>query len=82
MRYSRLACHAWHFVNAFNDMRFTSKPRKTVNGCGTSCQIVKPFGLFAGCSGRAAESWYCERCAVEVYERRCPHCGKLKGDRT
>lgn len=21
------------------------------------------------------KSWYCEPCAVEVYERRCPHCG-------
>lgn len=28
-----------------------------------------------------AGSWYCEPCAVEVRERRCPHCGKLKGDR-
>lgn len=27
-----------------------------------------------------APSWYCEPCAVEVYERRCPHCGKLERD--
>lgn len=27
---------------------------------------------------RVTQSWYCERCAVEVYERRCLHCGKLK----
>jgi hypothetical protein len=25
-------------------------------------------------------SWYCEPCAVEVYGRRCLHCGKLKRD--
>lgn len=22
------------------------------------------------------ESWYCECCAVEVYQYRCKHCGK------
>lgn len=27
-------------------------------------------------------SWYCDQCAVEVYDRRCQHCGKLKGDKT
>lgn len=27
-------------------------------------------------------SWYCEPCAVEVYERRCPHCGKLEKDKS
>jgi hypothetical protein len=27
------------------------------------------------------ESWYCEACAVEVYDRRCPHCGKLKSEK-
>lgn len=21
-------------------------------------------------------SWYCDQCQIEVYERRCPHCGK------
>jgi hypothetical protein len=21
-------------------------------------------------------SWYCEPCAIEVYQPRCPHCGK------
>lgn len=26
----------------------------------------------------AKKSWYCHKCAVEVYERRCPHCGKLE----
>lgn len=26
-------------------------------------------------------SWWCEPCSVEVYHRRCPHCGKLKGDK-
>jgi rubrerythrin len=32
--------------------------------------------------GRLASgvSWWCEPCSVEVYDRRCPHCGKLKGD--
>gem|GEM_PF-6690130 len=25
-------------------------------------------------------SWYCHKCAVEVYDRRCPHCGKLEDD--
>lgn len=23
-------------------------------------------------------SWYCDQCAVEVYDRTCPHCGKTK----
>lgn len=27
-------------------------------------------------------SWWCEPCKVEVYARRCPHCGKLEKDRT
>lgn len=22
------------------------------------------------------ESWYCDQCAVEVYQYRCKHCGK------
>ena len=24
------------------------------------------------------KSWYSDQCHVEVYERRCPHCGKTK----
>lgn len=28
------------------------------------------------------ESWYCGNCAVEVYERRCKHCGKLERDKS
>ena len=28
------------------------------------------------------QSWYCVPCAVEVYDRRCPHCGKLERDKT
>jgi predicted RNA-binding protein with PUA domain len=27
-------------------------------------------------------SWFCYQCKVEVYERRCPHCGKLERDKT
>lgn len=27
-------------------------------------------------------SWYCEPCAVEVYDRACPHCGKTKRQRS
>lgn len=27
-----------------------------------------------------SRSWYCDKCHVEVYERRCPHCGKLERD--
>lgn len=29
-------------------------------------------------TARASESWYCDQCHVEVYERRCQHCGKTK----
>lgn len=29
-------------------------------------------------SREAAPSGYCDQCHVEVYERRCPHCGKTK----
>lgn len=29
----------------------------------------------------APTSWYCEPCAVEVYARACPHCGKTKRQR-
>lgn len=25
-----------------------------------------------------APSWYCDQCHVEVYDRRCPHCGKTE----
>lgn len=25
-----------------------------------------------------ASSWFCEPCKVEVYDRRCRHCGKLE----
>lgn len=28
-----------------------------------------------------SRSWFCESCKVEVYERRCPHCGKTKRER-
>lgn len=28
-----------------------------------------------------ASSWFCDPCKVEVYERRCPHCGKLERER-
>lgn len=27
-------------------------------------------------------SWYCEPCAVEVYDRICQHCGKTKRQRS
>lgn len=27
---------------------------------------------------RAKRSWYCDQCSVEVYQLRCPHCGKTK----
>ena len=30
----------------------------------------------------ATPSWYCEPCAVEVYERTCPHCGKTEREPT
>lgn len=26
--------------------------------------------------------WYCDQCAVEVYDRTCPHCGKTKRQRS
>jgi hypothetical protein len=29
-----------------------------------------------------ASSWFCEPCKVEVYDRRCRHCGKLERDQT
>lgn len=28
----------------------------------------------------ASASWYCDRCQVEVYRMRCPHCGKSKSE--
>lgn len=28
------------------------------------------------------KSWYCDPCSVEVYDRRCPHCGKTKREKT
>lgn len=28
------------------------------------------------------KSWYCDQCHVEVYDRRCPHCGKLEKDKS
>jgi hypothetical protein len=30
----------------------------------------------------AQRSWFCDPCKVEVYERRCPHCGKTERERT
>lgn len=39
-------------------------------------------------AGRAAlkkantRSWFCDPCKVEVYERRCPHCGKLEHEKS
>ena len=27
------------------------------------------------------KSWYCEHCAVEVYDRTCVHCGKTRRQR-
>lgn len=26
-------------------------------------------------------SWWCDQCSVEVYDRRCVHCGKTKRER-
>jgi ATP sulfurylase len=26
------------------------------------------------------ESWYCDKCQVEVRRRRCPHCGKSEAE--
>lgn len=40
-----------------------------------ACGRLKPKSV------KPRESWYCEPCAVAVYERRCPHCGKLKDDK-
>lgn len=28
-----------------------------------------------------ARSWFCDPCKVEVYERRCPHCGKTEREK-
>lgn len=28
------------------------------------------------------ESWYCSNCAVEVYDRRCKHCGKTEREKS
>jgi predicted RNA-binding protein with PUA domain len=30
---------------------------------------------------RRALSWYCEQCAVEVYQTRCRHCGKTRREK-
>jgi rubrerythrin len=27
------------------------------------------------------QSWRCEKCRVEVHDRRCPHCGKTKREK-
>lgn len=29
-------------------------------------------------ANKSQQSWYCHRCAVEVYQLRCQHCGKTK----
>lgn len=34
----------------------------------------------ASCS--VSQSWWCDRCSVEVYQLRCVHCGKTKQERT
>lgn len=26
--------------------------------------------------------WYCDQCHVEVYDRRCQHCGKTKREKS
>jgi predicted RNA-binding protein with PUA domain len=39
-------------------------------------------GLIEWGHENATPSWYCEPCAVEVYDRRCPHCGKTERERT
>jgi hypothetical protein len=31
---------------------------------------------------QALQSWYCEPCAVEVYDLRCTHCGKTKREQS
>lgn len=28
------------------------------------------------------KSWYCHKCCVEVYQARCPHCGKTRRERS
>lgn len=28
------------------------------------------------------KSWWCDKCSVEVYQTRCPHCGKTKREKS
>lgn len=48
-------------------------PHSLIMREAAACSRMKPRAVF--------KSWYCEPCAVEVYERRCPHCGKLQNEK-
>jgi hypothetical protein len=37
--------------------------------------------IFVGRKFKPKKSWWCEKCFVEVYNRRCLHCGKLERDK-
>jgi hypothetical protein len=39
-------------------------------------------GDFKKFAEKEAQSWYCEKCAVEVYSLRCLYCGKTKRARS
>ncbi len=45
--------------------------------CGTCHRDAQITRLKA----EVARSWFCEKCKVEVYQTRCPHCGKSEKEK-
>ena len=67
----------YDYVHRHNPTRAEEMKRDVVAALTDTAALVKV--LASGVDVR--EAWYCEPCAVAVYDRRCPHCGKLERDK-
>jgi len=56
----------------------TKKWSSTASGDGQTKRQASKASRRMGFYEPDPYSWFCDPCKVEVYERRCPHCGKLE----
>lgn len=45
---------------------------------GHALKLALMAQLSASAAANVEKSWYCDQCQVEVYQLRCPHCGKTE----
>lgn len=67
---------------ALNRQLTEDEARQLIKQWRSMTSIPSFYDMLVEDCWRFGTSWYCEQCAVEVYERRCPHCGKLEKDKS